>query len=66
MACASSAARRATSIGGTAAGAGNLISGNTSDGVEISGTGTNLNLVQGNRIGTNAAGTLPLGNPAPA
>jgi len=46
-------------IGGTAAGAGNVISGNAGDGVLIA----NSNLVvQGNRIGTNLAGTLNLGN----
>jgi titin len=48
-------------IGGTAPGAGNLIGGNTATGIEIvQGTG---NVVQGNRIGVNAAltGTLPNG-----
>src|SRR5262249_14127592 len=44
---------------GTAVGAGNLISGNSSDGVRIAGSG---NLVLGNSIGTNAAGTGSLGN----
>jgi uncharacterized repeat protein (TIGR01451 family) len=48
-------------IGGTAAGAGNVISGNNSDGVDL-GAGATGNLVQGNRIGTNAAGTSALGN----
>jgi Calx-beta domain len=47
-------------IGGTAAGAGNLISGNDFSGVKIS-SGNN-NLVQGNLIGTNATGTAALGN----
>jgi titin len=47
-------------IGGTAAGAGNLISGNTDDGVYIS--GSSLNVIQGNRIGTDATGTQALGN----
>jgi len=51
-----------TVVGGTAAGAGNLISGNGRNGVlvrdpEITGT-----LVQGNKIGTNAAGTAALSN----
>jgi titin len=52
-------------IGGTAAGAGNVISGNTLYGIELpvndsfSPTG---NLIQGNDIGTNAAGTAALPN----
>jgi len=46
-------------IGGTGAGAGNVISGNSGDGIDISGDG---NFVQGNKIGTNAAGTAALGN----
>ena len=65
-------------IGGTAVGAGNLISGNRADGISIEGDipwvdlpyrrGVDLykrphgNIIQGNRIGTNAAGTAPLGN----
>ncbi|MDQ5867549.1 MAG: CSLREA domain-containing protein, partial [Chloroflexota bacterium] len=43
-------------IGGTAAGAGNLISGNTGAGVDVV-SGTTGTLLQGNYIGTNAAGT---------
>ena len=50
-------------IGGTVAGAGNVISGNAGDGVEITGSGTTGNLVAGNLIGTNAAGTAALANP---
>ena len=46
-------------LGGTAAGAGNLISGNNSVGITVSGAS---NQVQGNLIGTNAAGTAALGN----
>jgi hypothetical protein len=47
-------------IGGTAAGAGNLVSGNTGGGIEI-GQADNV-VVQGNRIGTLADGVTPLGN----
>ena len=46
-------------IGGTTAASRNVISGNASVGVEISGSG---NVVQGNYIGTNAAGTAQLAN----
>jgi trimeric autotransporter adhesin len=48
-------------IGGTASGSGNLVSGNTATGIEI--VQGNGNVVQGNRIGVNAAltGTLPNG-----
>jgi len=49
-------------IGGTAAGAGNTISGNSSVGVYVAGSGTMSNVVQGNLIGTNAAGTAALPN----
>jgi len=45
-------------------GAGNLISGNTNDGLEITGSGVSGNLVAGNLIGTNAAGTGALANGA--
>src|SRR5438552_5808614 len=48
-------------IGGVAAGAGNLISGNGFSGVEITSL-SGGNLVQGNLIGTNAAGTAALPN----
>ncbi|MBA3551871.1 MAG: hypothetical protein H0W27_03225 [Actinobacteria bacterium] len=48
-------------IGGTAAGAGNVISGNAGIGVNIVGGATG-NKVEGNRIGPNAAGTADLGN----
>ncbi len=49
-------------IGGTAPGAGDEISGNSSNGVELSGTGVADNVVLGDDIGTNAAGTIPFGN----
>jgi hypothetical protein len=46
-------------IGGTADGAGNLISGNKRNGVELLGPN---NTVEGNRIGTDASGTQAVGN----
>jgi hypothetical protein len=49
-------------LGGTEAGAGNLISGNAGDGITLSGAGTTRNLVQGNTIGADVSGTAPLGN----
>ena len=45
-------------IGGTTAGAGNIISGNTDDGIDIDASC----LVEGNFIGTNAAGTAAVAN----
>ena len=48
-------------VGGTASGAGNLISGHGGDGVRIR-AGTSGNLIQGNFIGTNAAGTAAMIN----
>jgi hypothetical protein len=47
-------------IGGTAPGAGNLISGNSYDGIDVS--FSNNNVVQGNLIGTDVTGSNPLGN----
>ncbi len=49
-------------IGGITAAARNIISGNTDDGVEITGSDTTGNLVAGNFVGTNLAGTAALGN----
>jgi CSLREA domain-containing protein len=52
-------------IGGTAAGAGNLASGNTNQGISIFGVdfdSTTDNVVRGNMVGTNANGTLAIGN----
>jgi probable HAF family extracellular repeat protein len=46
-------------LGGSASGVGNIISGNRLEGVTISGSG---NVVEGNRIGTNATGTTALAN----
>ena len=49
-------------VGGTAPNAGNVISANGNDGVLIADAGTTGTLVQGNRIGTNAAGTAAIPN----
>ncbi len=53
-------------IGGTGSGAGNVISGNTGDGVLIHGNprfrGGSGNAIQGDLIGTNGSGTAGLGN----
>ena len=48
-------------IGGTSTGAGNVISGNTNIGISVA-AGAAATMLQGNRIGTNAAGTTPLPN----
>jgi titin len=49
-------------VGGTAAGDGNVISGNSDQGVSMADSGTTENLIEGNLIGTNATGTAGLGN----
>lgn len=49
-------------VGGTGMGAGNVISGNSNSGIQILGATATGNRVEGNFIGTNAAGTIPLGN----
>jgi len=49
-------------IGGTVTAARNLISGNNTNGIEISDIGSAGNLVQGNYIGTTASGNAHLGN----
>jgi CSLREA domain-containing protein len=49
-------------IGGTAPGAGNVISGNGLAGVALHGPSVKNNIVQGNRIGTNTLGSAALGN----
>jgi CSLREA domain-containing protein len=49
-------------IGGTVAGAGNVISGNNSVGISIVESGTTGNQVQGNFIGVNPAGTSAMSN----
>jgi CSLREA domain-containing protein len=49
-------------IGGTAAGAGNVISGNNGPGLSIDDSSTTGNIVLGNFIGTDVTGTDSLGN----
>ncbi len=49
-------------VGGTVAGAGNVISGNGSNGVRINSSTASGNRVQGNRIGTRADGVTSLPN----
>ncbi|HNB64921.1 MAG TPA: DUF4347 domain-containing protein, partial [Rhodocyclaceae bacterium] len=51
-----------TLIGGTTSAARNVISGNGNEGIRIEDAGTTGNLVQGNYIGTNAAGSAGVGN----
>src|SRR5262249_19354506 len=53
---------RSNTIGGTAAGAGNVISANPIDGVDTGGAHPTGNIVQGNFIGTDATASLDLGN----
>jgi serine/threonine protein kinase len=49
-------------IGGSSASDRNVISANKDHGIVISGAGSIGNVVMGNRIGTDASGSLPLGN----
>jgi len=51
-------------VGGTGAGDGNVISGNARDGLQVGHlvTPPSAVLVQGNRVGTDASGSAPLGN----
>ena len=49
-------------IGGTSPGAGNVISGNGESGIYLLNSGASANLIQGNVIGTDATGTVALGN----
>ncbi len=52
----------ANTVGGTATGAGNVISGNSFDGVLITNSGTSNNLVAGNLIGLDSTGLTALPN----
>jgi hypothetical protein len=52
----------ANTIGGTTASARNIISGNAFYGITMIGALSENNLIQGNYIGTNAAGTAAVGN----
>jgi titin len=49
-------------IGGTVAGARNIISGNTTAGIFFNGAGTSGNLVEGNYVGTDITGTNAIPN----
>jgi parallel beta-helix repeat protein len=49
-------------VGGTDPGAGNVISGNSGNGIYLNGSSASNNLVQGNFVGTDASGTNSLGN----
>ena len=49
-------------VGGTAAGAGNVISGNDNEGIILRFSGSGGNLIQGNLIGTDFTGTAVVGN----
>lgn len=53
-----------TIIGGGAPGAGNVISGNTDDGIEVRGDNAASNIIAGNLIGTAADGNSAIGNGA--
>lgn len=49
-------------IGGTVAAARNVASGNEARGIQVDGSNSNDNVIQGNFIGTNAAGTAAIPN----
>ena len=55
-------AANGNTIGGTTGGAGNVISGNDKDGIYLDGINTDDNVILGNRIGTNAAGSAAVPN----
>src|SRR3990172_948070 len=49
-------------IGGTGANDGNVIAGNAGEGIDVNGAGATNNVILGNRIGTDAAGTIAIAN----
>jgi hypothetical protein len=49
-------------VGGTTAATRNVISGNSDEGLVITGSGTSGNVVEGNYVGTDFTGSVPLGN----
>lgn len=49
-------------IGGSESSQRNILSGNTAEGLYIQGAGSDTNIVRGNYIGTDASGTVALGN----
>ena len=49
-------------IGGTTPGSGNVLSGNSSNGIVLVFSSASGNLMEGNSIGTNLAGTIPIPN----
>ncbi len=56
------AGARSNTVGGHAPNSGNIISGNTANGVWIDGGGTNGNVLIGNLIGTDSTGLLAIAN----
>src|SRR4029077_11853198 len=53
---------QSNTVGGTAPGTGNVISGNTYQGLTLDGVSTSGNLVQGNYFGLDATGSTKIGN----
>ncbi|MGI8808775.1 MAG: M12 family metallopeptidase [Acidimicrobiales bacterium] len=53
---------RSNQIGGAAVGAGNVVSGNSNNGIAMWGVGTNGNVVRGNFVGANPAGSARIAN----
>lgn len=51
-----------TTVGGTTPGAGNVVSGNGFSGIALIGTPVQLNVIQGNRIGTDVSGSRAIPN----